>query len=93
MSSTKKLPTSAVTAGIRKIDPTMIPRPAATEITQARIDSGAWALAPNMLSAQFAPPVASQTSSRCSPIPMTTIRASASPEDFNSTARNGGENI
>ena len=64
MSSTKKLPTSAVTAGIKNTDPTMMPRPAAMETTQMRIDTGAGALMPNTVSAQFAPAVASQTSSR-----------------------------
>ena len=38
ISSTKKLATSAVTAGIRKIDPTMMPSAAAMERTQVRID-------------------------------------------------------
>ncbi len=64
MSSTKKLPTSAVTAGIKNTDPTMMPRPAATETIQMRIDSGACALTPNTVSAQFAPVVASQSSNR-----------------------------
>ena len=71
----------------------MMPRPAATAMIQARTASGACALAPRMLSAQSAPTVASQASARCRPTPMSTIRTSASPADFNSTARNGGENI
>ena len=55
MSSTKKVPTNAVTAGIRKIDPTMMPRLTAMETIHARIASGVCALVPSRLSAQSVP--------------------------------------
>ena len=55
MSSTKKVPTNAVTAGIRKIDPTMMTRLTAMEMIQARIESGVCALVPSRLSTQFVP--------------------------------------
>ena len=93
MSSTKKLATSAVTAGIRKTEPTMMPSPAAIDSIQARIVSGMCALVPSTLSAQFSPVSANQTRTRCRPKPISAISTSASPTDFSSTARNGGENI
>ena len=58
-----------------------------------KIEIGAGALTPNMLWAQFAPAVASQTRSQSSAIANSTISPSAKPADFNSTQRNGGENI
>ncbi len=93
MSSTKKLATSAVTAGIRKIDPTTMPSPAAIDRIQARMVSGMCALAPSMLSAQTSPAPASQTSRRCRLKPITKISTSASPTDFSRIARNGGDSI
>ncbi len=48
---------------------------------------------PVAVSAQLAPPAASQANSRCSATPIRTIRINARPIAFHRTARNGGVNI
>ena len=82
MSSTKKLATSAVTAGIRKIEPTTIPSPAAIDRIQARMLSNVCQFAPSTLSAQTSPSTASQTSSRCSANPIAKISTSCESDRF-----------
>ena len=91
ISSTKKLPTKAVTAGIRNSAPVTMPSVAAIDSTQARICQAV--CPPAVASAQVAPVVAIQENTRFSPMPISTIRMRPSPIDLSSTRRNGGENI
>ena len=65
ISSTKKLPTKAVTAGIRNSAPVMMPSVAAIDSTQARICQAVWPPAP--ASAQAAPLAAIQENTRLQP--------------------------
>src|SRR5262249_18173269 len=73
--------------------PARMPGWVATDSTQARIVIGMLVPKPNVCSAQPSPKVASHTSTRWSKMPITTIRLKASPIDFQSTLRNGRENI
>jgi hypothetical protein len=93
MSSTKKLPTSAVTAGIRNIDPMTIPIPAATERIHASTTSAACIEPPSTPSAQLSPTEASHAESRSTPTAISTMRTSAYATDFHRIARNSGEII
>src|SRR5665647_365801 len=92
-SSTKKLPTNAVTAGIRNSAPVTMPRPAMIESTQASAVQAACGAKPAVCSAQVAPFSASAANTRCSAMPMMTISSKARPTDFISTARNAWLNI
>src|SRR3954471_20551132 len=92
MSSAKKLATSAVTAGIKNTEPTITPRPTVTEMIQASTASGVL-VTPSEFCAQASPSAAAQIRARYRPNPISTISRRASPIDFSSTVRNGGENI
>src|SRR5215813_11127513 len=93
MSSPNSPATNAVTAGMRKMMPTNRPSAATMARIQNRMASGMWAEGPIVPSSQASPPPASQAIRRCSAMPTTISSTAASPMDFNSTVRNGGDAI
>ncbi len=79
--------------GIRNSAPVTMPRPAMIDRTQASALQAACGAKPEVCSAQVAPCSASADSMRCKMMPTMTIRISASPTAFSSTARKAGVNI
>src|SRR5229473_117654 len=93
MASTKKLATSAVTAGIRNTAPAMMPSPAAIATIHSKMATGVWAPGPAWISIQAPPRSTSATSPRSIPMPSTMMSTMASAIDLTSSARNGGDPI
>src|SRR6266571_1824951 len=93
MASTKKLATSAVTAGIRNTAPATMPSPAAIATIHSRMFTGVWAPGPAWISIQAPPRSTSATSPRSIPMPSTMSSTMASAIDLMSSARNGGDAI
>ncbi len=93
ISSPNRLATTAVTAGISSTAPATSPTPSANATIQPSTASGPCAHDPSVASSQPMPVPDSHPSSRNNTIASTTSSATASPTDFNSTARNGGVNI
>ena len=92
MSSTKKLATSAVTAGIRKTEPTMMPSAGDERDDPGEHRSGSAGRRRTWSRPSFRP-AREPDQQAMQPDPGSTISSRASPIDFSSTARNGGENI
>src|SRR5262245_19097110 len=87
------LATSEVIAGIRKMPPSTMPRPAAIETIQARTLIEVWKPGPSKASSQASPLVANQLSSRCRPTESTVISTNASPIERHRIERIGGDRI
>src|ERR1043165_3385248 len=93
MSSTNRLATSEVIAGIKKIPPTTTPSPAAIETIHASTLIEVCQPGPSKASSQTSPLVANQESSRCRAKASTVISTSASPIERHRIERIGGDRI